>query len=163
MLDGGSGCCGQSCGCPRKVEGLCGGCKGNGCNHYKKVLDLTDITDEEQYFINLLEEFCYLPIWEVRGIDVLPIFIEKETQTLEETIFFAKVLTKLEKQGVLSLDYEIPLTNYDYEKEFAIESFLKSQNENCTSIRRQGSMALTQEYFLNIDDCYEDKIQCMDS
>lgn len=155
MLECKKNCCEQKCLCPKKVEGACGGCQGSGCLKSRKSVDLVDINQEELYFIRLLEGTCYLPIAVFSDVEVAPVFVEKETQTLEETIEIARVLTQLEEKGILTLDYDISLVNCDYEKQFKNYYFDDIVH---TAIEKQGSMALTQEYLLMVDTNYEERI-----
>ncbi|MFI3201010.1 MAG: hypothetical protein R3Y54_05700 [Eubacteriales bacterium] len=155
-------CCSNTCGCPKKAQGQCGGCQGKGCPILQKKIDVSGLTSEEECMITLLEELCYLPIGKVVGCSFAPIYIRDYSQSIEETMGMTKVLLLLEGRGIVTLDWEVPLYNYQYEKEFAIEclkQFCEIQKGTpFTSLSKKGSVALSTQYLSMVDSSYEERI-----
>jgi len=90
-----SGC--QSCG------GSCGGCSGCG--------GALELTVGEVEMLQALAQIPFLPI--ARRIeDAAPIYLEGETYTVEE---YSLILQCLEKRGLISLDFDRPLTHFNDE------------------------------------------------
>lgn len=103
--------CGGNCGnCTR--AGNCGGCAGAG------VLELTEGE------IGLLGRFAQIPFWPVarRADSESPVCLEEEGMRPE-------LLSALALKGLIRLDFDLPLGNFDY-----------SAYESCA---HRGSMALT--------------------
>ena len=100
----------QSCG------GSCGSCSGCGA---------LELTVGEVEMLQTLAQIPFLPI--ARRIDdPAPIYLEEEAYTVEE---YSLILQCLEKRGLISLDFDRPLTHFN------------DQAYNAYPIR--GSMALT--------------------
>lgn len=113
----------KNCACPMKKNGTC----------VKNKL-----TDEEQEFLKILEGNLYLPMISEKGLENVPI-LEKEYGNRATTL-----VKELERKGVISLDYEEELKNFDYEKNF----------EN---IDKKGSVSLRINHLSKIDFSYEEK------
>lgn len=89
-----SGC--NSCG------GSCGSC--SGCaNHL-------ELTAGEIRMLQTLEQIPFLPVAR-RADDMTPIYLEDRDYTPEE---YSLILQCLEKKGLISLDYDKPLSNFDH-------------------------------------------------
>lgn len=103
--------CGGNCGnCAQ--SGTCGGCAGAG------VLELTERE------IALLGRFAQIPFW--------PVARRADTETpvcLEEDAMRPELLSALALKGLIRLDFDEPLQNFDY-----------GAYESCP---HRGSMALT--------------------
>ena len=111
----------QSCG------GSCSGCKSDNCScsscgHASELV----MTAPEIEFIKELAQTPFLPVARTMG-DLTPIYLEKGEDKREE---MSLVLQCMEKKGLISLDYSMPLKGFD---DSAYRSF---------PIR--GSMALTE-------------------
>ena len=89
-----SGCdsCGGKC-------GSCGGCANQ-----------LELTDGEIRMLQTLEQIPFLPVAR-RADDMTPIYLEEKQYTVEE---YSLILQCLEKKGLISLDYDQPLTNFDH-------------------------------------------------
>ena len=98
--------------------GNCGSC--GGCNQ-----SLT-ITPAELELLQTLSQIPFLPIARKMG-DPSPVYLEEDAHSPEE---YTLILQCLEKKGLISLDFDLPIKNTDY-----------SAYEGCPI---HGSMALTQ-------------------
>ncbi len=96
----------------------CSGC--GGCDH-----SLT-ITQGELEILESLSQIPFLPIARKMG-DPSPVYLEEDAHSPEE---YTLILQCLEKKGLVSLDFDLPIKNADY-----------SAYEDCPI---HGSMALTQ-------------------
>ena len=88
-----SGCnsCGGNC-------GSCGGCANQ-----------LELTTGEIRMLQTLEQIPFLPVAR-RADDMTPIYLEEQTYSTEE---YSLILQCLEKKGLISLDYDKPLKNFD--------------------------------------------------
>ena len=102
-------------------EGSCGGCQ-KSCSGCSPALYLTE---EELTLLRLFGEVPFLPVAR-RPDSETPVCLE-EGAGEQETV--SKVIVALERKGLIDLDYNLPLQNFDYSP-YAAWS-------------RQGSMALT--------------------
>ena len=91
-----SGC--TSCG------GNCGGC--TGCHGCAGELELTA---GEMELLQTLEQIPFLPVAR-RADDMTPVYLEEQRHSVEE---YSMILQCLEKKGLISLDYDKPLTHFD--------------------------------------------------
>ena len=83
-------------------------CNGNcsSCGGCAKVLELTQA---EMDFLMDLAQFAFLPI--ARRADSMdPVFLEDALHTREE---YSLILQCMEKKGLITLDYDQPLANFD--------------------------------------------------
>lgn len=157
----------NQCSCPQKADGQCGGCGSNA-----KTLNMQELTKSETDFIAELLSHCYLPVTQFILEDksqsdfsleiYSPVYIANSEQIISATTEIGKMLENLEQRGILSLDYDIPLSNYDYDdyyKSLAYTSFEASANTEIAQTDssdiyptiRKGSMTLTQQYLTAID------------
>ena len=81
--------------------GKCGGCDG--------VLTLTD---GEIEMLKKLGQIPFLPVARKAG-DMNPVYLEDTDRTMEE---YSLILQVLEKKGLISIDYDAPLTGADMGK-----------------------------------------------
>ncbi len=81
-----------------QCNGNCGGC--GGCA--KELL----LSQQEIEILNLLGQIPFLPIAR-RADDMIPVFLEEAAHTKEE---YSLILQVLEKKGLISLDYDKPLS-----------------------------------------------------
>ena len=89
--------CGGNCGSCGKC-GSCGGCA-------RTLM----ITEKEIEFLQELGQVAFLPVARKMG-DLTPVYLEDEKFTQEE---YSLILQCLEKKGLISLDYDKPLKNFD--------------------------------------------------
>ncbi len=89
-----SGCdsCGGNC-------GSCGGCANQ-----------LELTTGEVRMLQTLEQIPFLPVAR-RADDMTPIYLEEQSYSREE---YSLILQCLEKKGLISLDYDQPLSNFDH-------------------------------------------------
>ena len=81
--------------------GSCGGC--GGC-----ARELT-LNEGELQVLDLFSEIPFLPVARKMG-DLTPVYLEDDKFTREE---YSLILQCLEKKGLISLDYDKPLKNFD--------------------------------------------------
>ena len=83
-----------------------GGCNGNcaTCSGCARELVLTQ---KEIDFLNILAQYAFLPVARTVG-DLTPIYLEEGD--VEE---MSLLLQSLEKKGLISLDYDKPLSGFD--------------------------------------------------
>lgn len=101
-------CCGGSCG------GSCGGCGGE-----------LELTQAEVDLLHLFAQIPFLPVARRHGSEH-PVFLDDSVGPAE---LLGPAVAALAQKRLIRLDYDLPLTNYDY-----------SDYEPCS---RKGSMALT--------------------
>ena len=82
-------------------SGNCGSC--GGC-----ARELT-LTEGELHLLNSLCEIPFLPVARKMG-DLSPVYLEEDRYSPEE---YSLILQCLEKKGLISLDYDKPLRNFD--------------------------------------------------
>lgn len=82
-------------------SGNCGSC--GGC-----ARELT-LTDGELQMLDTLSEIPFLPVARKMG-DLTPVYLEDDKFTGEE---YSLILQCLEKKGLISLDYDKPLKNFN--------------------------------------------------
>ena len=99
------------------------GCNGN-CGSCSGCARELVLTEKEIEFLNLLGQYAFLPVARTMG-DLTPIYLEEGDR--EE---MSLLLRCLEKKGLISLDYDKPLGNFD-ERAYAAYPI-------------RGSMALTE-------------------
>lgn len=87
----------------------CGGCSHNcsGCSGCGGCLELTE---GEVEMLLQLGQIPFLPVARKLGDDT-PVYLEDSRRTTEE---YSLILQCLEKRGLISLDYDMPLKNYDH-------------------------------------------------
>ena len=96
--------------------GSCGGCRSDycqcsTCGHANELV----MTAEELEFIRELAQIPFLPVARTMG-DLTPVYLEKGPEEAEK---MSLILQCMEKKGLISLDYSMPLKGFDdtaYEK-----------------------------------------------
>ena len=99
-------------------SGNCGSC--SGC-----ARELT-LTEQEVDFLNTLAQIPFLPVARKMG-DLTPVYLEEGT---DKTEHYSLILQCLEKKGLISLDYDKPLSGF--------------QDGAYSAYPIRGSMALTE-------------------
>ena len=137
----------------------CGKCGGHcGCH------SLT-LTEREQAFVRCLAQMPFLPVARfllrstksehLESVALAPAYILDAEDTMEHVKETGAVLHELEEKGLITLDYDVPLQNYDYQVYFhsaVYQSFQQTVEEAKTrpdflyniGIMELGSIALTQ-------------------
>ncbi len=82
----------------------CGGCSGNCGGCARELL----ITPKELDFLQELGQVAFLPVARTMG-DLTPVYLEAGEERKEE---FSLILQCMEKKGLISLDYDKPLTGF---------------------------------------------------
>ena len=90
--------------------GSCGSCHSEncGCSTCGHANELV-ITKPELDFILELAQTPFLPVARTMG-DLTPVYLEKGRENAEE---MSLVLQCMEKKGLISLDYSVPLKGFD--------------------------------------------------
>ena len=88
--------------------GNCGNCSGNcaGCSGCGGCLELTE---GEVKLLLALGQIPFLPVARKMGDDT-PVYLEDDAYSREE---YSLILRCLEKRGLISIDYSIPLKGFD--------------------------------------------------
>ena len=91
--------------------GNCGNCKGNcgGCSGCTGCGGAIELTKGEIAMVRTLGQIPFLPVARKMGEDI-PVYLEEETYTPEE---YSLILQCLEKRGLISIDYSMPLKGFD--------------------------------------------------
>ena len=91
--------------------GNCGNCKGNcgGCSGCTGCGGSMELTEGEITMVRTLGQIPFLPVARKMGEDV-PVYLEEDTYTPEE---YSLILQCLEKRGLISIDYSMPLKGFD--------------------------------------------------
>lgn len=84
--------------CPSGGCGSCGGCA-------KELI----LSQQEIHMLRVLGQIPFLPIAR-RADDMTPIYLEETDYTPEQ---YSLILQVLEKKGLISLDYDKPLSGFD--------------------------------------------------
>ena len=86
----------------------CGNCNGN-CASCSGCAGAMTLTEAEIRMLRRLGQIPFLPI--ARRADSMdPVFLEDALHTREE---YSLILQCMEKKGLITLDYDQPLTNFD--------------------------------------------------
>ena len=86
----------------------CSGSCGNCGNCGGRARELT-LTEGELQMLDVLSEVPFLPVARKMG-DLTPVYLEDTKYSPEE---YSLILQCLEKKGLISLDYDKPLKNFD--------------------------------------------------
>ena len=82
------------------------GCNGN-CSACSGCARELVLTEKEINFLNLLAQYAFLPVARSMG-ELIPVYLEDGDR--EE---MSIILQMLEKKGLISLDYDKPLSGFD--------------------------------------------------
>lgn len=85
----------------KTCSGNCGSC--GGCA--RELL----LSQPEIDMLNVLGQIPFLPLAR-RADDMIPVYLEQSEHSVEE---YSLILQVLEKKGLISLDYDKPLTGFD--------------------------------------------------
>ena len=91
--------------------GNCGNCKGNcgGCSGCTGCGGAMELTEGEIAMVRTLGQIPFLPVARKMGEDI-PVYLEEDVYTPEE---YSLILQCLEKRGLISIDYSMPLKGFD--------------------------------------------------
>ena len=87
-----------------KCSGGCDGC--SGCTGCGGALELTE---GEITMLQTLGQIPFLPVARKMGEDI-PVYLEETDRSIEE---YSLILQCLEKRGLISIDYSLPLKGFD--------------------------------------------------
>jgi hypothetical protein len=141
-----------------------GGC----CGHHRKLqLEVPEeISTVEAEFLLKLSQHHYLPVCqfimgvsteeEIKVAAMTPVYILSTQDDLAAVKEQAKTLLALEEKGLITLDYDIPLNNFDYEEyrqsaayAYFADSIEEGKNQEGflfdTAELETGSIALTEQ------------------
>ena len=82
------------------------------CNSCGKCGSCLTLNEAELHILQKLGEIPFLPIARRADSDA-PIYLEEQDYTQEE---YSSVLLSLEKKGLISLDYDLPIKNLQSER-----------------------------------------------
>ena len=83
-------------------------CSGN-CGSYGGCARELTLNEGELRLLDTLSEIPFLPVARKMG-DLTPVYLEDDVYSREE---YSLILQCLEKKGLISLDYDKPLKNFD--------------------------------------------------
>ena len=91
--------------------GNCGNCKGNcgGCSGCTGCGGAMELTEGEIAMVRTLGQIPFRPVARKMGEDV-PVYLEEDVYTPAE---YSLILQCLEKRGLISIDYSMPLKGFD--------------------------------------------------
>jgi hypothetical protein len=102
--------------CCKSQKGQCGGCY--------SAAPLPDFTEGETAFLRLLAQAPFLPVGrfllksgrsgQLASVALAPVFLTDGRDSMEIVRERGEVLKGLAEYGVITLDYHLPLKNYDY-------------------------------------------------
>lgn len=111
-MNEGPGCgrCSSKKDCSEPVKG-CGKCCVGGC-HIKEV----SLTEAESDFLKIFYQIPFLPLCRYRSMQTepFPVYLSGEKESADEIRSTGQVLKSLENRGLITLDYDKPLSNFDY-------------------------------------------------
>lgn len=89
----------------------CGNCSGGcaGCSGCTGCGGAMELTEGEVTMIQTLGQIPFLPVARKMGDDI-PVYLEDYDRTPEE---YSLILQCLEKRGLISIDYAMPLKGFD--------------------------------------------------
>ena len=104
-------------GCCCKIHtGQCGKC----CSEPETFI----ATNEESFFLKMLSEIPFLPVAQflltcshsrhVWSIALSPVFLTDGFDSIETIRKTSITLKSLEQRGIITLDYDLPMSNYNY-------------------------------------------------
>ncbi len=141
MNDNCSGGC-NKCACPMKVNAP------TACTvrrtevftpkEHGTELSLDMLNDKEQIFLSYLVAHQYLPVVQFvmlssenpvfRKVSLSPAYIEDVSDSFEKIQMMGTMLDKLESDGFITLDFDIPLQNCDYTEYYNSDIFAFYKN-----------------------------------
>ena len=89
----------------------CGNCRGNcgGCSGCAGCGGAMELTEGEIAMLEALGQIPFLPVARKMGEDI-PVYLEDTERSEEE---YSLILRCLEKRGLISIDYTMPLKGFD--------------------------------------------------
>jgi hypothetical protein len=111
----------DGCGCGS--DGCAGGCEG-GCNGGGCEGGVIYITEEEKDFLERLGRLAFMPLARfimrssksehMESVGLEPVYLQDKNDSMETVKQIGAVLRSLEDKYLISLDYDMPLLNYNY-------------------------------------------------
>ncbi len=103
------------------------------CGKHKKKVGLSELSKAEQQFLEHLSLHRFLPVAqfvlksskesEFESVALSPVFITELSDSMEQVKNFGNRLKKLEQQGFITLDYDIPIDGYSYSEYYNSQLF----------------------------------------
>ncbi len=137
--------CSHSCGgCSSSSS--CGGCGGCGS---------AELNDLERELLQELAQTPFLPLVQyvrresyfapTEPLEPSPVYLVSGTESTGEVEMISLALRRLASRGYLTLDYDIPLSGFDYYlyQTAELKNRLSECNPGYTILPKKGSMALT--------------------
>lgn len=102
---------------------------GDDCHHHHSAVNTTnsnpDLTAEESALFSMIEQYGCLPVAQfvlrnskeesLYAIALAPVAIDDLSDSMEKVKHTGQILLSLEHKGLITLDYDIPITGYDYD------------------------------------------------
>ncbi len=118
---------GHNCSCSHNHEHA-----GNCCKKHKKA-SVSELTTQQQQFLQDLTKHRFLPVTQFviksskqssfECVALAPVYILGEAHTIDEIKQTGKQLKELEDMGYITLDYDIPIKNFNYDVYYNSDAF----------------------------------------
>ncbi len=122
------GCCANHEHSHNHEHGHGGGC----CGKHKKLPSIETLSEAETIFLENLIHHRYFPVAQYvlkssrepdfESIMLTPVFLQTLGDSIEKIREVGATLKKLEKDGFITIDFEIPLKNYEYKEYYEAEA-----------------------------------------
>jgi len=106
----------QHSGCCNSGQSHCGGCCGK--------TSIPEISAESEALLQQLAQTPFLPLGcfvlrssrseHLESVAFAPVYLTEKHEDMDAVRKSAKILEQLEECGIITLDYDLPLENYDY-------------------------------------------------
>ncbi len=152
----------------------CGSCAGCGTSTHQSCCGSSApivLTEGEGALLRRLAAVLYLPMGQFillpkwaepeEGMPILsPVLLDTASDSLEVVADRAELLVALANQGLLTLDFDLPLQNYDYGIYYRAELFREFTQRFASApqgrpVLRRGSIAITQKGLEWAEGCVE--------
>lgn len=104
--------------------GGCGDCHCHDHHHGHGHSHGQELSEDEKGFLTYLAQYHYLPVTRfllrssksshLESVALAPVYLNYADDSLEQVKVMGKFLLGLEEKGLISLDYDEPLTGFDY-------------------------------------------------
>lgn len=94
------------------------------CGHHNQGISAITLTRNQAGFLHLFAHYPFLPLVrflyhasledDLESIGLSAVYLERGDETLEQVKATAALLEGLEEKGLITLDYDMPLHNYEY-------------------------------------------------
>ena len=107
-------------------------CHDHAC-HCHQDANISELSESELHFLHHMVSHHFFPLTqfilksdkekEFEIISLSPVYIADKKETLSQIKATGKRLLELENKGFITLDFEMPLTNYAYEEYYQSDAF----------------------------------------